>query len=126
MEKTHRVLVCGSSVALAGIETSLSRDPSCEVLSHALPINRDELRTLQPHVVLFDLDAVPADFIYTISRELPRLLLIGIDLETNRAVLWTERQAAGMSSQDLVDVIRRSGSPLPDTDAGRPAAEPFR
>jgi hypothetical protein len=91
-----------------------------------LPSERDELRVLQPHVVLFDLDAVPADFIYTISRELPRLLLIGIDLETNRAVLWTERQAAGMSSQDLVDVIRRSGSPLPDTDAGRPAAEPFR
>jgi len=119
MEKTQRVLVCGNSVALAGIETSLSLDPGCEVLSHALPIDPDELRTLQPHVVLFDLDAVPADFVYTVSRELPGLLLIGIDLETNRAVLWNERQAVGMSSHDLADVIRRSGSPPPDTDADR-------
>lgn len=40
MEKTQRVLVCGSSVALAGIETSLSLDPGCEVLGHASPIDR--------------------------------------------------------------------------------------
>ena len=126
MEKTRRVLICGSSVALAGIETSLSLDPGCEVLSHALPIDRDELRTLQPHAILFDLNAVPADFVYTISRELPGLLLIGIDLETNRAVLWSERQAVGMSSQDLVDVIRRAGSPLSDTDAEHRAGFRFK
>lgn len=123
MGKTRRVLVCGSSVALAGIETSLSLDPDCQVLSHALPIEREELRKLDPHVVLFDLDAVSADFVYTMSRELPGLLLIGIDLETNRAVLWSERQEEGMSSQDLEDVIRRSGSLFTDTDAEHRGAQ---
>ncbi len=83
MGKTQRVLVCGSSVALAGIETSLSLDPGCEVLSHALPISREELHCLAPDVVLFDLDAVPPSFVYTVSSELPGALLIGIDLETN-------------------------------------------
>jgi hypothetical protein len=123
MGKTRRVLVCGSSVALAGIETSLSLDPDCQVLSHALPIDREELRKLDPHVILFDLDAVSADFVYIISRELPGLLFIGIDLETNRAVLWSERQAVGMSSQDLADMIRHSGTPLADTDAEHRAAQ---
>ena len=109
MAKTQRVLVCGSSVALAGIETSLSLDPDCDVLSHAWPISREELHCLAPDVVLFDLDAVPPSFVYTVSSELPGALLIGIDLEMNRALLWTERQAEGMSSQDLARVIHQKG-----------------
>jgi hypothetical protein len=107
--KTQRVLVCGSSVALAGIETSLSLEPDCEVLSLALPITREELHCLQPDVVLFDIDSVPPSFVYSVSCELPGALLIGIDLETNRALLWTEREADGMSSQDLARVIHQKG-----------------
>jgi DNA-binding NarL/FixJ family response regulator len=107
--KTQRVLVCGSSVALAGIETSLSLDPGCEVLSHASPISREELHSLAPDVVLFDLDAAPPSFVFTVSSELPGALLIGIDLETNRAMLWTESQAEGLSSQDLAQIIRHKG-----------------
>ncbi len=109
MAKTQRVLVCGSSVALAGIETSLSLEPGCVVLSHTLPISREELICLTPDVVLFDLDAVPPSFVYTVSNELPGALLIGIDLETNRALLWTEHHAEGMSSQDLAQIIRHQG-----------------
>jgi hypothetical protein len=109
MGKARRVLVCGDSVALAGVATSLSLDPDCEVLSHVLPINRKELHRLHPDVVLFDLDAVPPSFVYAVSSQLPDLLLIGIDLETNRAMLWTERQAEGMSSQDLARVIHHKG-----------------
>ncbi len=108
-QRPKRILVCGDSVALAGIATGLSMDPDCEVVSLALPIDQAELRRLHPDVVLFDLDAVPPAFVYTLSRELPGLLLIGIDLETNRAMLWTERQAEGMSGQDLAQVIRGSG-----------------
>ena len=59
--------------------------------------------------MLFDLDAVPPSFVYTVSSELPGALLIGIDLEMNRALLWTERQAEGMSSQDLARVIHQKG-----------------
>ena len=112
MAQTQRVLVCGGSVALAGIGASLSLEPGCLVLSHPWPISCEELQHLVPDVVLFDLDSVPPTFIYTVSTQLPGLLLIGIDLETNRALLWTERQAEGLSSGDLANVIRRSGGPL--------------
>ena len=112
MEKTQHVLICGDSVALAGIAASLSLDPDCAVLSHAWPITRKELHCLLPDVVLFDLDAVPPSFVYTVSREVPGALLIGIDLETNRALLWTERQAEGISSQDLARVIHHKGELL--------------
>jgi hypothetical protein len=87
MGKARRVLVCGDSVVLAGVATSLSPDPDCEDLSHVLPINRKELCRLHPDVVLVDLKAIPAAIVDTVSRQLSGLLLIGIDLETNRAVL---------------------------------------
>jgi hypothetical protein len=119
MAETRRILVCGSGVALSGIETSLSLDPGCEVLSHALPISCEELRYLAPDVVLFDLDAVPPSFLYTTSRTLQGALLIGIDLETNRALLWTGQQAEGLRSQDLVEVIRGSGQALSDTNVNQ-------
>ena len=69
----------------------------------------EALRGLQPDVILFDLDAVPPAFVYTASRSLRGVLLIGIDLETNRALLWAEQQAEGMSSRDLVRVIHQYG-----------------
>jgi len=119
MGKPRRVLVCGDSVALAGIATSLALDPDCQVAHHGLPIRDEELRDLQPDVILFDLDAVPPAFVYNTSRALRGVLLIGIDLETNRALIWTEQQAEGMCSQDLMDVIRGSRSALPNTDASK-------
>jgi hypothetical protein len=108
MGKPRRVLVCGDSVALAGIATSLALDPDCQVAHHGLPIRDEELRGLQPDVILFDLDAAPPAFVYNTSRALHGVLLIGIDLETNRALLWAERQAEGMSSRDLARVIHLS------------------
>ena len=104
--------ISAGSVALAGIAASLSLDPDCEVLSHAWPITRKELHCLAPEVVLFDLNAVPPSFVYTVSSELPGALLIGIDLETNRALLWTEREAEGLSSQYLAQIIHHKGEPL--------------
>ncbi len=114
MGKIQRVIVCGNSVALAGIETSLGLDAGCEVIGHAMPAAAGELRELDPDVVIFELDALPHELIYTLSKELPRLpgqpplLMIGIDLETNRAVMWLEHQAEGWTSQDLVKVIRHT------------------
>lgn len=117
MGRPRRVLVCGDSVALAGIGTSLAGDPDCEVASHAWPICDDELRDLHPDVLLFDLDSVPPAFVYTTSRALRGVLLIGIDLETNRALLWTGQEAEGLRSRDLVDVIRSSGPAHSNTNA---------
>jgi hypothetical protein len=116
MGRPRRVLVCGDSVALAGIATSLAIDPDCQVASRGLPICDEELRDLHPDVLLFDLDSVSPAFVYTTSQALRGVLLIGIDLETNRALLWIGQQAEGLGSQDLMEMIHRSGPQLPGTD----------
>lgn len=119
MGRPRRVLVCGDSVALAGISASLALDPDCQVTNHCLPVCDGELHALQPDVILFDLDAVSPAFVYTTSRTLRGALLIGIDLETNRALLWTEQQVEGMSSQDLVEAVRGSGSIPSGAETGK-------
>jgi hypothetical protein len=109
MGKTQRVLVYGDSVALAGVATSLSLDPDCEVLGHCLPMREEELERCHPDALIFELNALPPAFVYAVSRQLPGLLLIGIDLETNRAFLWTGQQMEGWTSQDLARAIRHTG-----------------
>jgi DNA-binding NarL/FixJ family response regulator len=113
MPKIHRVIVCGNAVALAGIESSLSLDPDCEVTGHAMPVEPQELARLKPDVVIYALDAQQPELLYPLAKELPGLLLIGIDLETNRAVMWSAQQAEGMSSHDLVQVIHQAKSKIP-------------
>jgi hypothetical protein len=108
MRKVHRVIVCGNAVALAGIESSLGLDPNCEVMGLAMPVEPQELARLRPDVVIYALGTLQPELLYSLAKDLPNLLLIGIDLETNRAVLWFEQQAEGMSSQDLVQVIRQA------------------
>ena len=113
MEKKQRVIVYGNTVVLAAIEASINLDRGCEVVPHPWPMDRQALCTLDPDVVIFELDAVPSEFPYTLSRERPGLLLIGIDPETNKAFLWTGEQAEGWASQDLAQAIHRAHCRIP-------------
>lgn len=98
----------GNSVALMGIEASLGLDPECEVIGRAPTIDPQELCSLHPDVTIFELDAVPPELLYALSKEIPGLLLIGIDPESNRALLWSGQQAEGLSSQDLTQIIHQA------------------
>lgn len=113
MEKAQRVVVCGNDLVLVGVKSSLGLDRGCDVIGHAMPATARELRELQPDVVIFELEAVPHEFIFTLSKELPGVLLIGIDLETNRALLWSGQQAEGWTSQDLTQVIHQAKFHVP-------------
>jgi hypothetical protein len=110
MTKVQRVIVYGSNVALAGIQASLGKDPGMEVIGHTIAHNQQDLCRLQPDAVIFELEAVPPEFPYTLSKELPGLLLVGIDLETNRVLLWSGEQAIGLTSQDLAQIIHQVNS----------------
>jgi len=117
MEKKRRVIVYGNTVALAGIEASMILDQGCEVVAHAWPMDRRELCRLDPDVVIFELNAVEPEFPHTLSKELPGLLLIGIDPETNRVQLWWGQQAEGWTSQDLSQAIHQAQFQIPSRAA---------
>ena len=108
-------MVYGNSVALEGIAASLGLDSECEVTWHTMPIDQQGLSKSHPDVVIFELDAVPAELLYTLSKDLPGLLLIGIDPERDRAQLWSGQQANGWTSQDLSQVIHQAKFHVPDS-----------
>ena len=83
------------------------------MFGHALPVDPQELARLRPDVVIYALGALQPEQLYPLAKDLPGLLLIGIDLETNRALLWSGQQAQGWTSQDLAQVIRQAKFQFP-------------
>ena len=113
MEKTYRVIMFGNTLVLAGVKTSISLDPDCVTLTCDPTTSLQELAAIHPDALIFELDAVPGEFLYSLSRALPGLLLIGIDPETNRTVLWAGQEASDVTAHDLTRVIHRTGKTGP-------------
>ncbi len=109
MDKRQTVIVYGDSVVLAGVRTSLGLDPSFEVIAHPLPISQHELQALRPRAVIFDIQSVQPEFNYALAQDLPGLLLIGINPDTNQVLVWSGQQFLDLSTQGLATVINPTG-----------------
>jgi hypothetical protein len=113
MRKTNRVVMLGNTLVLAGIQTSVNLDKQCEVIARPLQTGLAELVELQPDALIYELDSLPGEFLYGLSRELPELLQIGVDPETNRAIFWSGQEAAELTSRDLARAIHHTGKTGP-------------
>jgi len=108
MEK-RRVLLYGRSLILGTVGTSLQQCPHLEIVSLAPPLpTAQELGTLMPDVVIFDVEAARPEFAISLLEVRPSLLLIGLDPGSNQALLWSGRRVSELSTQELVQVIRNS------------------
>lgn len=105
-EKCH-VIVYGDSLILQGARSSLASAPDLDVflLDPRADNVDDTIRALCPAVVIFDLQAVPPDVLLPLLS-LSGLLLVGIEAETCRAVVWSGRQEAAIVPADLVSIVR--------------------
>jgi hypothetical protein len=100
-----RVIVCGDSLILAGMQVQLGTYHRLEVIHIDILDDRLEqtLTDLKPDALLFDLgDPLP---VLPVSLLLSNLVLIGIDLETSQAIVWSGSQRAALATSDLVNLI---------------------
>ena len=118
-EHPRRAIVYGDSLILEGVRASLGKCPGLEVLVlHQPPEKlRDELRAYCPAALIFDLSVSQPDLLVSLFQN-PELLLIGIDPETHRALVWSGRQAATVDAADLLQVIVGAGPADPSPDLG--------
>ncbi len=107
------MIMLGNSVILGGIRTNIGPDRRCEVIVCEQTISLPELAALHPDALIFVLDSVPGEFLYNLSREIPGLLLIGIDPETNRAMFWSGQEASAVTAHDLTRAIHHTGKTGP-------------
>ena len=115
----RRAIVYGDSLILEGVRASLVKCPGLEVLVLHQPPEKlpDELRAHCPATLIFDMEAIQPELLLALFQQ-PGLLLIGIDSETHRALVWSGRQAAAVAAADLVQVISGAGPAEAAPDRG--------
>ena len=108
------LILYGNSVFLAGIKAELEGDYELglELLSveagHADVT--DLLRQQKPSAVIFDLGMDQPSVAISTLCELPRMLLIGVDVNKDEMLVLSSRPARARSIADLLRVIRRKDS----------------
>jgi hypothetical protein len=106
MEKRQRVLLFGNSVILGSIGSSLQLFSQYEVKTLLPPWpDAPALKSLDPDVILFDIEATQFRLDFALFDFLPDLRLIGLSSEINRVLVWSGRQLRELSILELVDVI---------------------
>jgi hypothetical protein len=104
----RRVILYGDSLILEGVRANLEARPDFEILVLDRPLDRpqEELHHLCPAAVIFDMLATRPDFLLSLVQQ-PGLLLIGIDPETQQALVWSGKQAAAVGVADLIRIIQK-------------------
>jgi len=107
-KERKRVVVLGDTVFLLGVQASLAAYPGLEVFNLEQPLEKpfEVLSRLRPDAVIFDLEVTQPDFLFPLLQQ-PGLLLIGVDPETHRALVWSGRQAPAAVATDLIGVIQQ-------------------
>jgi hypothetical protein len=102
-----RILLYGNSVILGSIKACLQRCPQFEVTTVTPPLQEvQELEALKPDILLFDLETIHTEPVFSALKTNPSLLLIGISPDINLVKIWSSRQFRDLSIQGLFDVIK--------------------
>ena len=109
VKEMQTVIVFGNSLLMSGIRASLQACAGLQVLTVDAEVHDavDRVGVLRPDVVLFDLGAAQRDFAMTLWKAQPDLLLIGVDLATNQALVLSGHRTRAYTTEDLVQLIQR-------------------
>jgi len=109
MMQTKKVVLYGSSLFIVGLEASLADVPRLDI--QRLEAQRDDslarLRAAAPDVIIVDLGASPGDQAFALLKEFPGVVLISLDLESDRLLVLSVHQQASLAVADLVEVIHK-------------------
>ncbi len=109
MAKNSRLILYGNSVFLAGIKAQLEQVPALEliVLETGQTAVVEWICACRPQVVFFDLAMGYPDFAVPLLHELPGLLLIGVDPNSNELLILSSQQERAVEVTDLLKAIHR-------------------
>lgn len=112
MNRRRRVILYGGSVILGTVCASPARYPGLEIVAILPPLPDDAaLEALAPDVILFDVAYGRPDAAFTLLKNCPDLLLVGINPENEQVRLWSSRQEDVVTADALLHIITRSSSP---------------
>ncbi len=110
MNQQRTIVLYGPSLSVAAIGAGLADKPGWRTIpvEPASPDATRHLRELRPDVVLYDLAAAQPETTILLMKECPGLLLIGIDLANNQAMVLSCEQPKLFTPDDFMQLIERS------------------
>jgi len=116
------VALYGNSVVMSSIGASLRNRPGvCLLLvDSSQPDAAQQLEAPDIDAVIFDLAVTLPDWAVALFKLRPHMLLIGIDLAANKALVLSGQPTRVWTTDDLMQLIegRTSGGPLSRPDSG--------
>jgi hypothetical protein len=114
VELRQKVYLWGNTVILASLRLSLQSQPQFEVTNLVPPLpNAQELATLNPEVIIFDLEAARPKAAFSLLEACPDLILVGVSPDTNLVKIWAGLQVRELSTEGLLDIINQQLANLP-------------
>lgn len=107
------VMVCGSSLNMAGIAASLSAEPSLNVvyINPHSPTTEINLKEIHSAVIVFDLSELPAALDVSLLREMSSALLIGLEPSSDEILVLSSRLVQASSTADFIRMIQSNFKP---------------
>jgi hypothetical protein len=110
--KTRTVALYGGNLVMSSIGTTLHNETGFHVqeFREKLPGSPAKPDADPPDVILFDLLAAQPDFAFSLLRDHPATILIGIDLNRNEMLVLTGATTPLKTADDLFQAIEKNGS----------------
>ncbi len=107
MAYIKRVLLCGHSLFIAGLQASLEGMPGVEL--QRVEANTDRLQNRlsewQPELLVLELDTLQHYLPLAMLKEYPHLILVGLDAESDRLLVLTGQSARPLTIDELLNVV---------------------
>ncbi len=102
-----RVLLCGTSLLIAGLQASLGNAPGLDLqrIESQPERIRARIEAWQPDVLVLEAQVLKDGFPLALLHDFPHLKLIGLDIEDNRLLLLSGSTAEKPTTEELLNVI---------------------
>ena len=110
--KKRTVALYGSNLVMSAIAARLQEKPEFQVsqIQGLIPDIIEKPEATFPDVIMFDLAVDQPPFAVALLNNHPRLLLIGVDLTSNKMLVLSGQQSRLLTVEDLVKVIEVGAS----------------
>ncbi len=107
MSQIQRVLLCGKSLLISGLQAILASVPELELqLVDAQPeLIRERIITWQPEVLILEAKELKSAFSLALLQDFPHLKLIGLETDDNRLLVFSGSTSHEPTPEDLLRVI---------------------
>ncbi len=108
---TRKIVLYGNNLGVSAIAARLQEKQEFEIsqIQGSIPEVVEKLSAAPPDVVVFDWAAQP-QFAIPLLKNNPTLVLIGVDLGSNKMLVFSGRQSVLHTAEDLMKVIEVGGS----------------